>query len=361
MKHHAFATAMGLLIAAALVPASQAEAASASPTGIWRKADPGERPGKFEITWCGRSNKLLCAKIVWLQEPNDSKGRPLHDVRNENPGMRDRPILGLPIFSGLQPVGPNVWKGNIYNPEDGGTYSVTVTQVSRNQIHVKGCKAWLLCGERTWLRSSLPKEETEPEAAPETQIEAATEPEAPVEQASVAPEEQAQEPAEQSAMSEAEILTPATEEGTRPGYRFLNASTGAETPAGLSGENVPSMFLMTKPIADDEAEEPAEAPASATMSAPAPAPEPAAEEPAPAPQSATATAAATPRPKPAPSAPAVQAAAPPADPQADAVETAETETAETAVLEEPSLTRRQRRLLRRQQQQPPQGLLPWLR
>jgi hypothetical protein len=69
-------------------------------------------------------------------------------------------------------------------------------------------------------------------------------------------------------------------------------------------------------------------------------------------------AAATAAPRPAPSAP--RAAAPlPADAQDGAIAAAETETAETAELDEP-MTRRERRMLRRQQKQTP-GMLPWLR
>jgi uncharacterized protein (DUF2147 family) len=180
MRHHAFVAAVGFVIAATLVP-GQAQAASADPTGFWRKAEQGERPGKFEIFRCGRGNKLLCAKIIWLQNPLDSRGRPLHDVRNENPSMRDRPIMGLPIINGMQQVAGNQWKGSIYNPEDGNTYSATLTVLSRNQINVKGCKAWLLCGERTWLRTSPPPK-AEPE--PEPEIEASAEPEADTEVAS---------------------------------------------------------------------------------------------------------------------------------------------------------------------------------
>ncbi len=87
------------------------QAASADPTGIWRKAEQGERPGKIELFRCGSGKRYLCAKIVWLQDPNDSKGRPLHDVRNENPSMRDRPILGLPIINGLAPSAPQCLEG----------------------------------------------------------------------------------------------------------------------------------------------------------------------------------------------------------------------------------------------------------
>jgi uncharacterized protein (DUF2147 family) len=361
MKPHAFTAAMGFLIAAALVPVSAAQAASADPTGIWRKAEQGERPGKFEIFRCGSGHKYLCAKIVWLQNPVDSRGRPLHDVRNENPSMRDRPILGLPIMTGLVPSGANQWKGNIYNPEDGNTYSVTMTMVSRNQIHVKGCKAWLLCGERTWLRSSLPKKE---EPKPEPQIEAGAEPEAEV--AAAEPEKAAPQP---NALSDAEMLEPVAEQGARAGYRFLKVSDTHKTEAGFSGENIPSMFAMTKPIEGAAAPE-----GPATKSAPAAA---AAAEPKPKPKPQTIQANAAPAPKPqaAPQPQAPQAARPAQSaavtpqPQSepDTVETAETdetETAEAATVDPRRLTLRERWRLRRKQramQQEAQGGLLWLR
>jgi len=351
MRHHVTTAAIGFLAAAILVPFASTEAAAADPTGIWRKADQGERPGKMEVFRCGSGKRYLCVKIVWLQDPLDSRGKPLHDIRNENPSLRGRPILGLPIVNGMTPVSATQWKGNIYNPEDGNTYSATLTLVSRDQIKLKGCKAWLLCGERTWLRTSLPKPEPEP------QIEASAEPDAAVEAASAAAAE-AKEP--ENALSEADILTPAAEHGTRPGYRFLNASTKHEPDAGLSGENVPSMFVMTAPIADDaaKADDAAAANAPANVAAAPPTPKPAPTSVAqPKPQTMQAAASS---PRAVPSASAPRAAPLPADDaQAGDIAADETETAETAELDEP-MTRRQRRMLRRQQKQAP-GMLPWLR
>ncbi len=71
--------------------------------------------------------------------------------------MRGRPIVGLTIFTGLVPSAPSTWTGKIYNPEDGNTYSATLTVVSRKQILLRGCKAWLLCGEKQWLRTRRPR------------------------------------------------------------------------------------------------------------------------------------------------------------------------------------------------------------
>ncbi len=152
MRHHAFAAAMGVLTAAILAPCSQSQAASADPTGYWYKPD-AERESKIQVFKCGRARSQLCAKIAWLKDPNDSKGQPLHDIRNEDPSMRGRSIVGLTIFTGLTPSAPATWTGKIYNPEDGHTYSATLTVLSRKEIKLRGCKAWLLCGEKQWLRT----------------------------------------------------------------------------------------------------------------------------------------------------------------------------------------------------------------
>jgi uncharacterized protein (DUF2147 family) len=366
MRHHAFSAAVGLVVAAAFVPLSATEAAAADPTGYWRKADQGERPGKMEIFRCGSGKRYICAKIVWLQNPLDSKGNPLRDVRNENPSQRGRPIMGLPIINGMAPVGANQWKGNIYNPEDGNTYSATLTLVSRNQINLRGCKGWILCGERTWLRTTLPKEEPAPE--PEEQIEAKAEPKAEPEAAPATETAAAEPETAPEAPAQTEMLTPVAAPATQPGYRFLNGSTVTENHAGFSGENVPSMFAMTKPMETDAEE--TNGVAATETAAPAPQPAPQAQpapaaQPKPKPQTIQANAAPAPSPKPQAAPRAEPAPAPVADGEVgtEPVDATETETAE-AVVDPSNLSRRERRLLRRQQrtmQQEGQGLLPWLR
>jgi uncharacterized protein (DUF2147 family) len=165
VKHRTFAAAMGLLTAL-LIPSGPSLAASSDPTGFWTKQEASDYPAKMEIRKCGK--RQLCAKIIWLQVSTDSKGKALHDVRNEDPSMRDRPILGLPIFNGLSPAGPGAWTGDIYNPEDGHVYSdIKLTLVSHSEIVIRGCKAWFLCGEKIWTRTSAPP--AAPTAEPELQ------------------------------------------------------------------------------------------------------------------------------------------------------------------------------------------------
>ncbi|QDH80711.1 DUF2147 domain-containing protein [Echinicola soli] len=60
-------------------------------------------------------------EIIWLKSVQEGASTPL-DVENEDPALRDRPILGINIIEGLQ-YGDGEWdEGNLYDPESGKTY-----------------------------------------------------------------------------------------------------------------------------------------------------------------------------------------------------------------------------------------------
>ena len=361
MRYHACAAVIGLLTGAILVPFGQSYAASADPTGYWRKPD-AERESKIYVFKCGTGKRQLCAKITWLKNPKDSKGGPLHDVRNENPALRGREIVGLRIFNGLTPSAPSTWTGKIYNPEDGRTYSATLTVLSHKRIHLRGCKAWLLCGERQWFRTAAPP--AEPAEGTE-QIEASLTPGTTNESASAEVSAKGRLPrqATQAALEFATPVKPPAYVDARHGYGFLEISGAPDMAARFNGENVSSIFLMTRPIAT--AAVPAKAQPAATTggsqkSAPSPAPKPTAR---PVP---VATAVA----KPAPAArPAERSAPAPQDGSAveadiEGADGLPAETAEAAAAEPVPLTRRQRRLLRKQEREQErearESSLPWI-
>jgi uncharacterized protein (DUF2147 family) len=283
MKHRTFAPAIGALAALFLAAGVPSYASAADPSGIWAKDDGS---AKMEVKKCGRG---ICSKIVWLRDPNDSRGRPLHDARNENTSMRDRPIIGLPLFSNMVAIDSNTWQGSVYNPEEGKIYTdVKVTFASRNQIVLKGCKAWLLCGEKYWTRSKLPPTVAEPEpievkapAEPVEPAEPAARDEKPIEVKAPAPtppapvmeaarEPIAEPPAPKPIATPLAVATPSSEATTvearvsvappkqrlvSPGASQHNAvGLGLVTtpvnhpdPLPLTGENVSSMMVMTKP------------------------------------------------------------------------------------------------------------------
>lgn len=139
-----------------------AHAAPNDPIGVWL-TDEGK--AKVEISACG-SGGQLCSKIIWLREPNDSKGKPLRDMRNKDDNQRGRPILGLPLLTNLAPAGSGIWGGNIYNPEDGNTYKATMQLLSKDRIKLQGCAMFgLICGTKMWART---QEEKVKSASPAT-------------------------------------------------------------------------------------------------------------------------------------------------------------------------------------------------
>lgn len=114
----------GLLVTTAAAPQSQTQGEGQSPTpvGIWLHRDKGV---EIEIAPCG---ERLCGTLVWLEKPSDTQGAPLVDSKNKSPALRNRPLLGLSVLSGLRRTGDNSWEdGRIYNPEDGNDYDAQVS------------------------------------------------------------------------------------------------------------------------------------------------------------------------------------------------------------------------------------------
>lgn len=128
---------------------ASAAAHAKSPTGVWL-TDTGK--GKVHVSHCG---KKLCAKIVWLRDPVDERGRPWRDGYNPNPALRKRKIIGLPTFENMRKVGPNLWVGGVYSPEEGKTYeNIEVSVVDRRTLKLRGCKVMgIVCGHKLWTRS----------------------------------------------------------------------------------------------------------------------------------------------------------------------------------------------------------------
>jgi uncharacterized protein (DUF2147 family) len=114
------------LLLALLLVATEGRASSQTPSGEQRPTPVGIwlHPNKrlqIEIVPCG---ERLCGTLVWFQRPNDAQGLPLVDVKNKNPALRTRPLLGLSILYGLRRTGDNTWEdGKIYNPDDGNDYN----------------------------------------------------------------------------------------------------------------------------------------------------------------------------------------------------------------------------------------------
>jgi uncharacterized protein (DUF2147 family) len=117
-------------------------------SGIWL-TQAGD--AKVRVSKCGGG---ICGVIVWLRDPTDpNTGKPQVDDKNRNPSLAKRPMIGLPLFSGMQPSGPNKWSGQIYNADDGNSYASNISVTGPDSLKVEGCVG-ALCGGETWSRSS---------------------------------------------------------------------------------------------------------------------------------------------------------------------------------------------------------------
>lgn len=142
--------ACGLLVAAlAMVGAPPAHAqAGGEASGIWL-TQAGD--AKVRVSKCGGG---ICGVVVWLRTPIDpATGKPAVDDKNPNPALARRPMIGLPLFSGMQASGANRWSGQIYNADDGDSYVSNVSVSGPDTLRVEGCVG-ALCGSETWSRSS---------------------------------------------------------------------------------------------------------------------------------------------------------------------------------------------------------------
>jgi len=149
-----------VLLSAALI-ALATPAAAAEPTGEWLVAD---QTARIKIGNCGEE---LWGVVSWEKDPGGK------DENNPDPEKRDRPTLGLPILLKMKSKSartPQRWDGEIYNAENGKTYTGRISLVSEDALKIEGCVLGMLCGGETWTRVKLTVDAAQPgTAAPQTE------------------------------------------------------------------------------------------------------------------------------------------------------------------------------------------------
>ena len=142
----------GLLVATAVHASIQTPGGeqSSTPVGVW--LDASERV-EVEIAPCGAQ---LCGKIVWFRWPNDAQDLPLVDLKNADPALRARPLMGLTILYGLRRTGERTWEdGRIYDPEDGKDYQARMSLQEDGTLRVRGYVLFPIFGKtHVWTRVS---------------------------------------------------------------------------------------------------------------------------------------------------------------------------------------------------------------
>jgi len=114
-------------------------ALAADPTGYWLVKD---QTAVIRIAPCADS---LCGTLAWTSKPGT-------DENNPDPSKRNHPIVGTQILLSMKPAGGDRWDGQIYNPENGKTYSGHIILLSPDVLRIEGCLL-IFCGGENWTRS----------------------------------------------------------------------------------------------------------------------------------------------------------------------------------------------------------------
>lgn len=150
-----------LVLLIAFFAASPAHAQFSSPIeGVWRTMLLSEVTiSACPEGYCGYLSKIVVpegrlsaaeAEAAAAMRPED-----FFDHRNKEPSLRTRPMLGLQILTLRTGSKPHVFDGEIYNPEDGNTYSGYMELLGPDLVRLNGCVLFnVICRGEDWVRVS---------------------------------------------------------------------------------------------------------------------------------------------------------------------------------------------------------------
>ena len=124
-----------LSIAALGMVAGPAVASAKSPIeGHWKN-------GKMEvlIAPCGRD---LCGTVV--------KASAIQQAKAERGSDTD--LIGARLVKDIEPTGPKSYRATVFLADRNIYAKGTITQVSNDKLHVRGCVLAVICKSKTWDR-----------------------------------------------------------------------------------------------------------------------------------------------------------------------------------------------------------------
>lgn len=86
-----------------------------------------------------RVNNKYYGTIIWLREPIDPETKKAKvDKNNPEASLKSKPVIGLKLLKDLEFDEDEWTDGTVYDPENGKTYSCTVTLKDANTIDMRG-------------------------------------------------------------------------------------------------------------------------------------------------------------------------------------------------------------------------------
>ena len=124
-----------LLLAAAA--ASAAAPAHPGVVGTWMNPTATV---EVEARPCGEA---VCGRVVWASP------QAISDARDG--GTPD--LIGTELLRDYRPVGSNQWRGTVFVPDMGRTFSSSMVELDRNDLQISGCAvAGFICRKQIWHR-----------------------------------------------------------------------------------------------------------------------------------------------------------------------------------------------------------------
>jgi len=140
-----------LIVAAALMAASNLTAAADSPVGTWRSIDDKTKQARSIIKIAEENGELKGVVEKLFDQPGDDPAHLCKECKGER---KDKPIIGMTILWGLKKDG-NAWAGGeILDPHNGKIYRCKMTlSEDGKSLNVRGFIGISLLGRtQTWWR-----------------------------------------------------------------------------------------------------------------------------------------------------------------------------------------------------------------
>ena len=129
------------LIDIAMLPALAQAAPADRSRGIWRNPSNSVH---IRAHPCGQT---MCGTVIWASEKAKA------DAKR---GGTD-PLIGAQLFSGFVQEKNGVWRGKVFVPDIGKTFSGTITVVNERRLRGAGCLIGRIgCKSQIWTRVDQP-------------------------------------------------------------------------------------------------------------------------------------------------------------------------------------------------------------
>ncbi|RUT28513.1 DUF2147 domain-containing protein [Arsenicitalea aurantiaca] len=149
-------TAAAAVAVMAPLALGEAKAQQSVLEGVWMTVSQSELTiAPCPEGYCGHISRIVVPEHIIAQYGSDvvAMESSFTDALNKDPALRNRPIMGLRILTLRPGRQAHIFDGEIYNPEDGNTYSGYVEVLGPDVLKLNGCILYnIICRGEEWVR-----------------------------------------------------------------------------------------------------------------------------------------------------------------------------------------------------------------